>query len=132
MDLIFHHNAQILSLDNCKCSLHHRGPTSRHFWLQRGTDFPINRDQSNTRFLILSKISFQYINFPWAKMGSKTLLLFFISLAMVLAITSQVAARELAETSTSVDNCKTFILLSTYSNVLNLFFFAPNFSYVTY
>ncbi|CDP20106.1 unnamed protein product [Coffea canephora] len=40
-------------------------------------------------------------------MGSKTLLLFFISLAIVLAITSQVVARELAEASTSVDNSET-------------------------
>ncbi|CDP15149.1 unnamed protein product [Coffea canephora] len=37
-------------------------------------------------------------------MGSKTLLFLFISLAIALMITSEVAARELAETSTSVDN----------------------------
>ncbi|CDP18618.1 unnamed protein product [Coffea canephora] len=42
-------------------------------------------------------------------MGSKTLLLFFISLAIVLAITPQVAARELAEASTSVDNSKALV-----------------------
>nr|XP_027120429.1 glycine-rich protein HC1-like [Coffea arabica] len=40
-------------------------------------------------------------------MGSKTLFFFCISLAIVLTITSQVAARELAETSTTVDNPKT-------------------------
>ena len=62
-------------------------------------------------------------------MGYKKLLFFCISLAIVLTMTSQVAARELAETFTSVSNCKTFILLS---NVLNFFLFAPNFSSVTY
>ncbi|XP_027164176.1 glycine-rich protein HC1-like [Coffea eugenioides] len=47
-------------------------------------------------------------------MGSKTLLLFFISLAIVLAITSQVAARELAEASTSVDNSETLDYPTAY------------------
>ncbi|XP_027163865.1 uncharacterized protein LOC113764036 [Coffea eugenioides] len=60
-----------------------------------------------TSFLILHKISFQYINFPRAKMGSKALFFFCISLAVVLTITSQAAGRELAETFTSVNNPKT-------------------------
>ncbi|KAL3506533.1 hypothetical protein ACH5RR_031915 [Cinchona calisaya] len=41
-------------------------------------------------------------------MGSKTLLFLCISLAIILMITSEVAARELAETSTSVYNSKPF------------------------
>ena len=47
-------------------------------------------------------------------MGSKTLLFLFISLAIALMITSEVAARELAETSTSVDNCKNLFSSLTF------------------
>lgn len=54
-------------------------------------------------------------------MGSKTFLFFCISLAVVLMITSEVAARDLAETSTSVDNCKKSHTQKFYFSSFSLF-----------